>query len=86
MGPQFCGAIDNDGSIGNKMAFNGARVATDGRGGKRCLKGALPGRSQMMAGQRSPRHAEGVAMSKQVCRWITMLGQASAIVKAADLY
>ena len=40
----------------------------------------------MMAGQRSPRHAEGVAMSKQVCRWITMLGQASAIVKAADLY
>ncbi len=86
MGPQFCGAIDNDGSIGNKMAFNGARVATNGRGGKRWLKGALPERLLMMAGQTSPRHAESVAMSKQVCRWITMLGQASAIVKAADLY
>ena len=39
MGPQFCGAIDNDRSIGNEMALNGAELVTNGRGGKRCLKG-----------------------------------------------
>ena len=86
MGPQFCGAIDNDRSIGNEMALNGAELVTNGRGGKRCLKGVFLVSSLMMVGRINSRHTEGVAMSKQVCRWITMLGQASAIVKAADLY